>query len=79
MFQDLPSLGSIAATVSGLTGIGESYICWLRKEWNKGEEAADLLGSNKEMPTESEFTRPDFECESSNAWANILETKLHTK
>lgn len=74
-----PSFGSIAPRVSGLTGIEESYICWLRKEWNKGEAAMDLFGSNKDIQTESECTRPDFECESSNAWAKILATKLQRK
>lgn len=42
----------------------------------KGEEIADLFGSNKEIHTESEWTRADFECESSKAWPNILATKL---
>lgn len=63
----LPSLGSIAPMVSGLTGIGGSYMFWLRNEWKNGDGIADLLGSNKEIHTESELTRLDFECESSNA------------
>ena len=62
-----PSLGNIALIVSGFTGIGDSYICWLRKECIKGEAIADLFGSSIEIQTESELTRPDFECESSNA------------
>jgi len=72
-----PSLGNIALIVSGFTGIGDSYIWWLRKECIKGEDIADLFGSSKDIQTESELTRPDFECESSNAWPNILATKLH--
>lgn len=71
----LPSLGSIAPTVSGLTGTCDSYMCWLRMDWMKGEETV-LFGSNKEIHTDKEWTRPDFECESSNAWSNILPTKL---
>ena len=71
-----PSLGSIALIVSKFTGIGGSYICWFRKECIKGEVIADLFGSNNEIQTESECTRPEFECESSNAWPNILATKL---
>lgn len=31
------------------------------------QAAADLFGSNKEIQTESEWTRQDFEGESSNA------------
>jgi hypothetical protein len=62
-----PSLGNIALIVSGFTGIGDSYIWWLRKECIKGEDIADLFGSNKDIQTESELTRPDFECESSKA------------
>jgi hypothetical protein len=62
-----PSLGNIALIVSGFTGIGDSYIWWLRKECIKGEDIADLFGSSKDIQTESELTRPDFECESSNA------------
>lgn len=61
------SLGSIAPIVSGFTGFGDSYICWLRKEYIKGEAMADLFGSNKEIHTESEWTRLDFNRESSNA------------
>jgi hypothetical protein len=62
-----PSLGNIALIVSGFTGIGDSYIWWLRKECIKGEDIADLFGSSKDIQTESELTRPDFECESSKA------------
>jgi len=74
---DLLNLGSIAPIVSGFTGMGGSYMCWLRNEWKRGDDIADLLGSNKETHTESEFTRLDFDCESSSAWSKILATKLH--
>ena len=40
---------------------------------------ADLLGSNKEMHTESEWTRTDLESGSSSAWPKIRATKLHAK
>lgn len=67
MNLDLLSLGSIAPIVSGFTGMGGSYMCWLRNEWKRGDDIADLLGSNKETHTEIEFTRLDFDCESSSA------------
>lgn len=65
--MNLLSLGSIAPIVSGFTGIGGSYMCWLRNDWKRGDDKVDLLGSNKEIHTESEFTSVDFDCEPSNA------------
>lgn len=73
VLTNLPSFGSIAPTVSGFTCIGDSYICWFRIEYIKGE-GIDLLGSNNDIQTDNEWTRADFECESSSAWLKILAT-----
>lgn len=51
---NLPSLGSMAPIVSWVTGTGDSNICWPLKELKKGDEAADLLESNREIHTVSE-------------------------
>jgi hypothetical protein len=40
---------------------------WLRNEWKSEDETADFLGSSKEIHTQSELTRLDLDCESSNA------------
>lgn len=72
--KSLPSFGSIAPTVSGFKSTGASYT-WLLKEWIKGE-GNDLLGSSIDIQTDNEWTRADFEFESSSAWPNILATKL---
>lgn len=76
--QNSPSLGSIAPTVSWLICTFDSYKFWPRKAWNRSEDG-DLLGSNKDIHTVNEWTSPDFECESSSAWPNILATKLIKK
>lgn len=72
--KSLPSFGSIAPTVSGFKSTGSSYT-WLLKEWIKGE-GNDRLGSSNDIQTDNEWTRPDFESESSSAWPNIRATKL---
>ena len=72
--EDSPKLSSIPSTVSGLAVTSVPWLRLLLNAWNEAD--ASLFGSNKDIHTDSEWTRTDFGLDSSSAWRNNLPTKL---
>lgn len=69
-----PKLSSIPSTVSGLAVTSVPWLRLLLHAWYEAD--ASLFGSNKDIHTDSEWTRTDLGLDSSRAWQNNLPTKL---